>query len=209
MTIKNMKAGDVLRVSGDGEIDMDSTCTDGDAYFAGAILVDPGTSTTGIEDSTLFALGAATAADVWAYATRELTGIGVSGIASEANATTNRSTLQGEHSGLSAGHASLSAEHTNLDNGHTALGVQNTDISNRLPTGLQNGRMKANVDAIGDSATVDGVALDKWAELVQAMVNGRFKKDFPVAGQVTFYKRDNTTVLTVVNVTDTERTRVS
>jgi hypothetical protein len=232
LLVKNMKASDKLRVSGDGEIDFDSTCTDGDAYIAGTILVDPGTSTTAITDSTVFAViggGDATLAnqtlllsrlgipssDVYtemakdATVSKEATAAKDATVAKEANATTNKSVLQGEHSALSAGHAALGAEHTNLLNGQTALGVQNLDIQNRLPTSLQNGRMKSNIDAIGDSATVDGVALSVWAELMQAMMNGRFKKNFPVAGQVTFYKRDNTTVLSVVNVTDTERTRIS
>lgn len=136
-----------------------------------------------------------TASAVWSAVTRTLTGIGSSGIASESNATANRNTLQ--------------AEHVLLDNGHTALGLQNTNIQSRLPTSLQSGRMQSNIDAIGGSATVDGTSIIKWAELVQAMVNGRFKKDFPVAGQLTLYKRDNVTVLTVLNVTDTERTRIS
>lgn len=44
--------------------------------------------------------GGATAAEVWAYATRHLTGIGSSGIASEANATTNTTTIQSDITAL-------------------------------------------------------------------------------------------------------------
>jgi hypothetical protein len=38
--------------------------------------------------------GGATASEVWSYSTRQLTGIGSSGIASEANATTNKNAIQ-------------------------------------------------------------------------------------------------------------------
>ena len=113
------------------------------------------------------------------------------------------------HSEMTTEHGGLSTEHVGLDTGHTALGVQNTDISGRIPASLQSGRMKSNIDAIGDSNTVDGVTLTIWAELIQAMVNGRFKKDTPSVGQITFYKRDNSTVLTIVSTSDTERTRIS
>lgn len=44
--------------------------------------------------------GGATAADVWSYGTRQLTGIGSSGIASETNATTNRTTIQSDIAAL-------------------------------------------------------------------------------------------------------------
>jgi hypothetical protein len=38
-------------------------------------------------------------------------------------------------------------------------------------------------------------------------VNGRSRKDFPAAGKLTYYEQDNTTILTQLNVTDTEVTR--
>jgi hypothetical protein len=113
-------------------------------------------------------------------------------------------------------HAEMTAEHNVLEGEHVTLGAQNTaievdtqDIQSRIPAALQSGRMKSNVDAFGGASTVDGVVLSTWAELMQAMVNGRFKKDTPTTGQITIYKRDNTTPLTIVNVTDTERTRIS
>ena len=164
----------------------------------GTLVTDIATAVWGAGTRTLTSFGTVvvdTASAVWSAVTRTLTGIGSAGIASESNATANRNTLQ--------------AEHVLLNNGHTALGLQSTDIQSRIPTALQSGRMQSNVDAIGGNATVDGTSLIKWAELVQAMVNGRFKKDFPVAGQLTLYKRDNATVLTVLAVTDTERTRIS
>jgi hypothetical protein len=41
-----------------------------------------------------------------------------------------------------------------------------------------------------------------------AMAHGRFKKDYPSAGQVTYYRDDNTTPQVVFTVTDVERYRV-
>ena len=164
----------------------------------GTLVSDIATAVWSAGTRTLTSFGTLvvdTTSAVWSAVVRTLTGIGSSGIASEANATANRNTLQ--------------AEHVLLNNGHTALGLQSTNIQSRIPTTLQSGRMQSNVDAIGGNATIDGTSLIKWAELVQAMVNGRFKKDFPVAGQLTLYKRDNVTVLTVLSVTDTERTRIS
>lgn len=55
---------------------------------------------------------------------------------------------------------------------------------------------------------VDGKTYNYVLELVMAMVNGRFKKDFPTEGNITFYKRDNLTVLFTVDVTEFERLRV-
>lgn len=79
------------------------------------------------------------------------------------------------------------------------------DIISTLSTGV----IDANLVQVNGSSTIDGTQIKMVLELVQAMVNGRFKKDFPVEGQVTFYKRDNSTVLTVIQVTETERTRIS
>lgn len=74
---------------------------------------------------------------------------------------------------------------------------------------LGSGVIDANLVQVNGSSTIDGTQIKLVLELVQAMVNGRFKKDFPIEGQVTFYKRDNTSVLTIIQVTETERTRIS
>jgi len=58
------------------------------------------------------------------------------------------------------------------------------------------------------TSTIDGVTTETVLEYIQAMANGRFLKHVPVANDITFYKRDNTTPLFVVHVTDTERTRL-
>lgn len=65
-----------------------------------------------------------------------------------------------------------------------------------------------NIDALSLDSVVDGVTLRKIFELSMAMVDGRYKIDTPTTGSITFYKRDNVTVLTVVNVTDGERVRL-
>jgi len=54
---------------------------------------------------------------------------------------------------------------------------------------------------------IDSVPISDVLELVLAMVNGRFVKD-PEAGTITFYKRDNSTVLFTVGVSETERARL-
>jgi len=58
---------------------------------------------------------------------------------------------------------------------------------------------------------IDGISVETVYELLMAMVNGRFAKGVPTIGDITFYKRDNVTPLTVVNVDENtgERTRLS
>ena len=54
------------------------------------------------------------------------------------------------------------------------------------------------------SSLVDGKSVSHIFELVMAVVDGRFSKN---GGVYTFYKRNNSTVLTTITVSDTERTR--
>lgn len=57
--------------------------------------------------------------------------------------------------------------------------------------------------------TIDGIAYSYIFELVAALVNGRYALDTPSPCNITFYKRDNVTPLTVVTVAETGRTRIS
>ena len=70
------------------------------------------------------------------------------------------------------------------------------------------GVLQANIVQMNGFADADGVSYNKTMQLVNAMVNGRFKIDEPSVGQTTFYKRDDTSVLTVVSTSDVERTRI-
>ena len=55
---------------------------------------------------------------------------------------------------------------------------------------------------------IDGITLEESIELVQAMVAGRILKDTPETGDLTFYKRDNATILVITRTTESERTRL-
>lgn len=57
--------------------------------------------------------------------------------------------------------------------------------------------------------TIDGETASYIFELMMAIANGRYAIDVPASNKVTFYKRDNTTPLTIVSLTNTERTRDS
>jgi hypothetical protein len=59
-----------------------------------------------------------------------------------------------------------------------------------------------------NTAIDTGLTLKDCLELSAAMLNGRFIANTPSEGDITFYKRDNTTVLTIVHTTDIERSRV-
>jgi len=58
---------------------------------------------------------------------------------------------------------------------------------------------------------IDGVTVEHINELLMAMVNGQFEKNVPADGDITFFKRDNTTPLTVIHVDEDDgiRTRIS
>jgi len=58
---------------------------------------------------------------------------------------------------------------------------------------------------------IDGIAVQDVNEYLMAMANGAFTKGVPVAGDITFYKRDGVTPLFVVHVDENNgmRTRIS
>jgi hypothetical protein len=79
----------------------------------------------------------------------------------------------------------------------------------------------SNIDLIVDKLpddTISKLALDTVIdtdltlglcfELVAAMVDGRILKDSPNTGDLTFYRRNNATLLTITRTTSTERTRI-
>ena len=70
----------------------------------------------------------------------------------------------------------------------------------KLPTG--------QISDLALSTLVDGIPLGTIQELLMAMMDGRILKDDPEVGDLTFYKRDNSTILTITRSTETERTRV-
>jgi hypothetical protein len=74
-------------------------------------------------------------------------------------------------------------------------------IFNKLPTG--------QMSDLSRNAMYDGETFEHIQELLLAMINGRYKENTPVQGQVTYYKRDNVTPITVLEITDTTITRVS
>ncbi len=74
---------------------------------------------------------------------------------------------------------------------------------------IVSGSIKADLRAVNGNSNIEGMSFEYVLELAAAMANGRFKKDVPIEGQITIYKRDNLTPLTIVSVTTTERTRES
>ena len=85
-----------------------------------------------------------------------------------------------------------------------AISVVDSDVQDIvavLPAG------GARISSFALTDVIDGVAVSDIFELTLCMVDGRFKKDYPTLGDVTFFKRDNVTVKAKVHVTETERTR--
>ena len=58
-----------------------------------------------------------------------------------------------------------------------------------------------------DDAVDGGVTVKETLTATLAMTSGRFKKDYPVSGKVTFYKRNDTDTAFIMTITDSERTR--
>lgn len=71
------------------------------------------------------------------------------------------------------------------------------------------GNVDANVAMIEGSATIDGESITYPYELMMGIANGKYDLNTPSAGKVTFYKRDNTSSLTVVSTGASGRTRDS
>lgn len=101
---------------------------------------------------------------------------------------------------MASGFSSLGAGITMLDGKIDIAQIDLDAIAAKLPAGM--------LSDVTLATTIDGVTLESIWEDLLAMANGRFKINIPEAGKITFYKRDNVTPLFVVNVTDSERTRV-
>jgi hypothetical protein len=89
-----------------------------------------------------------------------------------------------------------------VDNHLSVVGSDVTDIISVLPDG------GAKISKFALTDELDTVPVSQIFELVLCMVTGRFKKDYPTTGDLTFYKQDNVTVLKKMHVTETERTRI-
>lgn len=58
------------------------------------------------------------------------------------------------------------------------------------------------------TTVIDGIPLEKIFKLQKALVNGRYLQNSPVDGQMTIFEEDNSTILTILNFTESERTRI-
>jgi hypothetical protein len=85
--------------------------------------------------------------------------------------------------------------------GISSVGSDVSDIVDVLPS-------SGKISNLALTDTIDSASLKESLAVTLAMATGRFKKDYPSAGQVTFYKQDNVTVAFTMEITDTERTRV-
>ena len=64
-------------------------------------------------------------------------------------------------------------------------------------------------NAITLDDTVDGITVSVLLQKLMAMADGRFAKNVPAQNQITFYKRDNSTPLFVVEVSTGGRSRIT
>lgn len=72
------------------------------------------------------------------------------------------------------------------------------NIYNKLPAGQIS---DLNLGTVFDG----GVTLEDLYNVLLAMAKGTFKKDVPGPGQITFYKQDGVTPITIVTITETAR----
>lgn len=87
------------------------------------------------------------------------------------------------------------------------------DDSNNIAgiTGTKNTFDDLNDITVADilSGTIDGLTVSYILELAKASVNSKFSIDTPNPGDVTFFKEDGVTPLTIINVNSSGRTKVS
>jgi hypothetical protein len=75
------------------------------------------------------------------------------------------------------------------------------NIEAKLPAGI--------ISDLALNTPIDtGLTLQNSLELSAAMMDGRILKDSPQPGDLTFYRRDNTTILTITRSTTVDRNRV-
>ena len=99
--------------------------------------------------------------------------------------------------GNAALEAAIAANHSLISD----VDVDVEAIAAHMPSGL--------VSNLSLSTVIDtGVSLQKALQYVSSMVNGNFVIDTPNPGDITFYAADGTTVLFVVSVTTSGRTKV-
>jgi hypothetical protein len=94
----------------------------------------------------------------------------------------------------------------NTNIGDVDSGVQSVDTSVQSIIAILPSSGKISSLALNDMVD-SGLTLQDALVEVTAMASGRFRKDYPSSGQVTFYKRDDSTVAYTVTVTNTDRTR--
>jgi len=86
----------------------------------------------------------------------------------------------------------------------TVIGLAGTSLLSEVLTNVQS----SNLIQVNSLSTADGVTFNKIFQLMAAMLNGRFKTDTPIAGQTTYFERDDVTPLAIVSTDALERIRV-
>lgn len=107
-------------------------------------------------------------------------------------------------SALLSGQSVLSGENNTIQTVVDAIKTQTDKLNFSAGNFVQ-----VDIKKVNGKNNIDGVALDVVQELVIAMVNGNFVQGDPDPDKITFYKRDGVTPLFIVQVTDTQRTKVS
>ena len=113
------------------------------------------------------------------------------------------SDLETDVASVQADTTAIISDISDLETDVASVQVDTTAIVSKLP-------LSGTISNFNPATyTVDGMTFTYINELIAALVNGRYKLDTPDAGKITFYKRDNVSVLTVVDVTTLGRTRIS
>ena len=97
-----------------------------------------------------------------------------------------------------AGQTDLAAVKTEVDKIQSIIIPDLNTITSKLPSG--------NISDFGLNTTVENITVSKMLSLLMAMVDGNYVIN-PTTGDMTIYKRDNVTPLTIVNATEISRTR--
>ena len=83
-----------------------------------------------------------------------------------------------------------------------------SDVDGKAQTIVDVLPLTGRISNLALTDSIDTVSLSNILTGILSMTSGRFKKDYPVSGEVTFYKSNGTDVAFVMQVTDTERVKV-
>lgn len=107
-----------------------------------------------------------------------------------------------------AGALNTNATFSSTIEAEASISVWNAVRASFVTAGTFGEFTNANLTNIAGSPTVDTVSIADYFERSISYISGKFEINFPAAGDITFFKQNNTTSKYVMHITPTIRTRL-